>query len=147
MTAIPKTESDTKLVQLAPYLFFYGRCEEALEFYKATIGGTYELQRIKDGPMSGNVAPDFENKVMHSRFVGRGFEFMASDGRESKAIDPDAGNISLTLTFNDLAEAQRVFQALSQGGKVVMPLEDAFWGGKFGTLTDRFGIEWFVTAP
>lgn len=147
MTATSNTNSDTKVTQLAPYIFFYGRCEEALEFYKTAIGGTYELQRVKDGPMSGNVSPDFENKVMHSRFVGRGFEFMASDGREAKAIDPDAGNISLTLSFTDLAEAQRVFQSLSQGGSVGMPLGEAFWGGKFGILTDQFGIEWMVTAP
>jgi len=147
MTATPKTDSETKVAQLAPYIFFYGRCEEALDFYKSVIGGTYELQRIKDGPMAAQASPNFQNKVMHSRFIGNGFEFMASDGREGKSIDPDEGNISLALSYCDSAEGQRVFAALSQGGSIDMPLDDAPWGGKFGILTDRFGIEWMVTAP
>ncbi len=147
MTATHKTDEGTKVAQLAPYVFFYGRCEEALEFYKAAIGGTYEVQRMKDSPMAAQASPNFQDKVMHARFHGNGFEFMASDGREGKTIDPDEGNISLALEYSDGAEAQRVFNALSQGGKIDMPLDDAFWGGKFGVITDRFGIEWMVTAP
>ncbi len=132
-------------MQLEAYVFYYGRCEEALEFYKKAIGGDYSVNRFADSPMAGDVSPAFRNKVMHATFTGPGFEFMAADGREGKTIDPDAGNISLSLATSDNAEGERVFKALSDGGKVVMPLGEAFWGGKFGMLVDRFGVEWMVS--
>ena len=134
-------------MQLAPYIFFYGRCEEALEFYRSAIGGTYELQRIEDSPMAEQVPAAFRKKVMHAAFKGAGVSFMASDGREAKAIDPEAGNISLALAATDSIEGERVFKALLEGGTVKMPLDDAFWGGRFGMLVDRFGIEWMMTIP
>jgi PhnB protein len=134
-------------MQLQPYIFFYGRCEEALEFYKKTFGGTYELMRVKDTPMAAQMPPEQRDKVMHASFTANGITFLAADGRETKVIDPDAGNISLSLAATDAAEGDRVFGALTDGGKVTMPLEEAFWGGRFGMLVDRFGIEWMVTAP
>jgi PhnB protein len=141
--------AQTTALQLAPYIFFYGRCEEALEFYKKVLGGTYEMMRMADAPkeMIEHVPADFRNKVMHASFTAPGVVFMASDGREAKTIDPDAGNISLALSAKDRAEGDRVFKALSEGGNVTMPLDDAFWGGRFGTFNDRFGIEWRVTSP
>lgn len=132
-------------MQLEPYLFFYGRCEEALDFYKSAIGGDYELSRFEGSPMADQVPPDFRNKVMHATFKGPGFTFMASDGRPDKKLDPEAGNISLSLGTSDQAEGERVFNALAQGGNVVMPIADTFWGAKFGMLTDRFGTEWMIT--
>jgi PhnB protein len=134
-------------MQLQPYIFFYGRCEEALEFYKKTFGGTYELMRVKDTPMAAQMPPEQRDKVMHASFTANGITFLAADGRETKVIDPDAGNISVSLAATDAAEGDRVFGALTDGGKVTMPLEEAFWGGRFGMLVDRFGIEWMVTAP
>jgi PhnB protein len=134
-------------MELAPYIFFYGRCEEALEFYKKALGGSYELTRNDTTPMAEHVAPDFKNKVMHATFKGNGITFMASDGREARPVDPDAGNVSLSLGFENNAEAERVFKALSEGGNVVMPLEAAFWGGRFGMIHDKFGTEWMVVAP
>ncbi|HEY8313470.1 MAG TPA: VOC family protein [Candidatus Baltobacteraceae bacterium] len=130
-----------------PYIFFYGRCEEALEFYKTALGGTYEAMRNADSPMSAEVSPDFRNKIMHATFTGSGVTFMASDGREAKAIDSDAGNICLGLTATDSTEGERVFKALSEGGTVDMPLAEAFWGGRFGIITDRFSTEWMITTP
>jgi PhnB protein len=134
-------------MQLQPYIFFYGRCEEALEFYKKTLGGTYELMRVADTPMADQMPAGQRNSVMHASFTADGINFLAADGREIKVIDPDAGNISLSLAATDAAEGDRVFGALSEGGKVTMPLEEAFWGGRFGMFVDRFGIEWMVTAP
>jgi PhnB protein len=131
-------------MQLEPYIFFYGRCEEALQFYKSAIGGDFEISRFEGSPMAEQVPQDFSNKVMHGTFKGPGFSFMASDGRPGKTIDPDEGNISLCLSTSDEAEGKRVFGALSAGGQVGMPLAQAFWGGTFGMLTDRFGIEWMV---
>ncbi len=142
-----QTQPETKVTQLAPYVFFYGRCEEALEFYKSVFGGTYELMRIADTPMAADLPKDSQTKVMHSSFTAPGITFMASDGRETKAVDPDAGNVSLALTVSEQAEGARLCKALADGGKVEMPFEDAFWGGKFGMVNDRFGNQWMITAP
>jgi PhnB protein len=139
----------TATIQFQPYIFFYGRCEEALEFYKNALGGTYELQRIKDMPASvaSQMPATPGERVMHAKFEGAGVRFFASDGRDTKAIDPDAGNISLSLDANDAAQGDRLFKALSEGGEVRMPLADAFWGGRFGVTVDRFGIEWMISTP
>jgi len=135
-------------MELQPYIFYYGRCEEALKFYKTALGGSYELQRVGDSTMAAQMPADAGNRVMHSTFKAPGVTFMASDGRDTKPIDPEAGNISLSLTATDSAEGQRVFKALSEGGNVKMPLDDAPWGdGKFGVFDDRFGVEWMVTSP
>jgi PhnB protein len=147
MSTTASAQSQTKVMQLAPYIFFYGRCEEALEFYKSVLGGSYEIMRNADSPMADQTPPELRNKVMHSKFTAPGFEFMASDGREVKAIDPDAGNISLSLHVPDAAEGDRLFKALSAGGKVLWDLDTAFWGGRFGNFNDRFGIEWMITTP
>ena len=133
-------------MQLEPYIFFYGRCEEALEFYKSAIGGTYELNRFEGSPMAEQLPADKRDKIMHATFKGDGFTFMASDGDLSKTLDPDAGNVSLSLGMKDASQAERVFNALAQGGDVKMPFEQAFWGGKFGTVVDKFGTEWMVTS-
>ncbi len=136
-------------LQLQPYVFFYGRCEEALEYYKGAIGGTYELQRMDEAPpeMIQDVPSGQRSKVMHASFTGAGISFLASDGRETKAIDPEAGNISLALNVSDRATGERIFKALAHGGRVSMPLDDAFWGGRFGDVIDRFGIEWMISTP
>ena len=134
-------------MNVQPYVLFDGKCEEALEFYKGALGGTYELQRNAESSMADQVPANFSNKVMHASFTADGINFMASDGREAKPIDPEAGNISLAITANDRATGERVFKALSAGGNVKMPLDDAPWGGKIGVFDDRFGIEWMLTSP
>ncbi|MDP9018217.1 MAG: VOC family protein [Candidatus Eremiobacteraeota bacterium] len=134
-------------MQLEPYVFFYGRCEEALKFYKNALGGSYEISLVKDSPMAAEMGPGSGDRVMHAKFSAPGVAFMASDGRENKAVDSDAGNISLSLGTDDASEGERVFKALSEGGTVSMPLSPAFWGGTFGMLVDRFGIEWMMTLP
>jgi PhnB protein len=135
------------VAQLQPYIFFYGRCEEALDFYKTVLGGTYEVMLIKDSPMAEQFPADFRAKVMHASFTAPGIHFMASDGREAKAVDPDAGNISIALSVTDGAKGEQIFKALSDGGNVTMPLGPAFWGGRFAGFVDRFGIEWLMTLP
>ena len=121
-------------MKLEPYIFFYGRCEEALEFYKKVLGGDYEAFRFDGAPMGHQVPADYQNKIMHATFKGPGFEFMASDGPPGKTVDPDAGNIALSLELSTADEGKRVFDALAEGGK-------------FGILVDRFGNEWMVTSP
>jgi PhnB protein len=134
-------------MQLRPYIFFYGRCQEALDFYTKIFGGNYEAMRNADAPadVKEHMPPGSENGVMHASFTSDKVAFMCSDGRDVKAIDPDAGNISLALTVST-AEGERVFNALADGGKVTMPFADAFWGGKFGMVNDRFGNEWMINA-
>ncbi len=133
--------------QLVPYIFLYGRCEEALEFYKSVFGGSYEMMRVKDSPVANEMPPGAGNSVMHASFTADTIAFMASDGREVKAVDPDAGNICLALSFEDGARGERIFNALAAGGKVGMPIDKAFWGGRFGMLVDKFGTEWMITLP
>jgi PhnB protein len=139
--------------QLAPYIFFYGRCEEALAFYATAFGGQYEVLRLGDSPMREGVPPEVHAKVMHASFTAPGLTFMASDGMcpsgegQTKSIDPEAGNISLALSASSRTEGERLFRALADGGNVKMPLGDAFWGGTFGLVNDRFGNEWMITTP
>jgi PhnB protein len=135
------------VAHLQPYIFFYGRCEEALGFYKNVLGGTYEIMLVKESPVADHFPADFRDKVMHASFTAPGIAFMASDGREAKAIDPDAGNISIALSLTDSAKGEQILAALSEGGKISMPLGPAFWGGRFASIVDRFGIEWLLTLP
>jgi len=131
-------------MQLEPYLFFHGRCEEALNFYKESLGGEISgLSRFAGSPMESQVDASYKEKVMHAKFEADGVKFMASDGRPGPGPDGE-DDIALCLSTGDDAEGERVFKALAEGGKVDMPLEKAFWGGKFGALTDRFGVQWMV---
>ncbi len=131
-----------------PYLFFGGRCDEALEFYRTAFGAEVTLlMRYKDSPEPtppGMLAPGFENKVMHVSFRVGDSVLMASDG-----CSPEDGNFHgfrLSLTLPDAAAADRVFAALAQDGQVMMPLTKTFWSPKFGMLTDRFGLGWMITV-
>jgi PhnB protein len=133
---------------IQPYLFFGGRCEEALEFYKSAIGAKVEmLMHHKDSPEApppGMLPPGFENKVMHASFRVGDSVIMGSDGcGETTKFE----GFSLSLTMPTEADAQRVFAALSDGGKVTMPLGKTFWSPSFGMLEDRFGVGWMVTVP
>ena len=132
---------------IQPYLFFGGRCEEALEFYRTAIGAEVEmLLRYSDSPEpmpEGRLAPGFENKVMHATFRIGGSTLMASDGCDANS---KFEGFSLSLAVPTEAEADRAFAALSKGGQVTMPLAKTFWSPKFGMLTDRFGIGWMVSV-
>ncbi len=147
MTSTSQTQTGGSVTELKPYIFFYGRCEEALEFYKKVFGGTYEGQRIAGSPMESQMPPNMQDKFMHASFTAPGVGFYASDGMSEKKVDPEEGNISLCLNAVDGASGDRIFAALSEGGKVTQPLQDAFWGGRFGSVQDRFGIEWLMTTP
>jgi PhnB protein len=133
------------MMELQPYVFFYGKCEEALHFYKGIFGGTINsISRMKEAPPDMPAPPDWGDKIMHARFESGTLKFMASDGRpDTPNVD---GNISLSLSTRDEAEATRVFDKLSEGGEVSMPLSDMFWNSKFGVLKDKYGIEWFINC-
>ena len=133
--------------QLVPYLFLYGRCEEALEFYKSVFGGSYEAMRVKDTPMAGEMPSEVQNSIMHASFTADHVAFMCADGQTVKPVNTDEGNISLALSFDDAARGEQIFNGLAAGGKVGHPISPAFWGGRFGMLTDKFGTEWMCTLP
>ena len=132
---------------IQPYLFFGGCCEEALAFYRESLGAEVEmLMRYKDSPErppSGILPPHFENKVMHSAFRIGGTLLMASDGCEEGL---NFSGFSLSLSVSTKAEADRAFAALSEGGHVLKALAKTFWSPYFGMLTDRFGVRWMVSV-
>ena len=132
-----------------PYLFFGGRCEEALEFYRTAIGAEVEMiMRFNESPEPtppGMLAEGFENKVMHASFRVGESTVMASDGCSPE--DGKFNGFSLSISVPGEADADRVFAALSGGGTVKMPLTKTFWSPRFGMLEDRFGIGWMVIVP
>ena len=135
-------------VTVQPYLFFDGRCEEAMEFYKSAIGAKVEmLMRFKDSPeppQPGMVPPGAENKVMHSSFQIGDTVVMASDGRCTGK--PNFAGFSLAITAADEREADRLFNALADGGQVQMPLTKTFFSPRFGMVADKFGVAWMVVV-
>ena len=135
-------------MQVKPYLSFDGRCEEALEFYKRTLGAeALMLMRFRESPdplPPGMVPPGAEDKVMHCSFKIGETEVMASDGRCGGR--PSFQGMSLSLAVPDAAEADRVFAALGEGGQVQMPLDKTFFASRFGIVADRFGVSWMVIA-
>jgi PhnB protein len=135
-------------MRVEPYLFFNGRCEEAVEFYKKALGAKVAmLMRFKDSPephAPGMLPPGSENKVMHVSFRVGDTTVMASDGFCKGQTDFQG--LSLSLTVSNEAEADRVFAALAEGGQVQMPLGKTFWSPRFGMVSDRFGLGWMVTV-
>jgi PhnB protein len=129
-----------------PYLFFDGRCEEAIEFYHSKLGAEVEmLMRFKESPEPAQNPPGSEDKVMHASFRVGETTVMASDGRCMG--QPSFQGFALSLTPANDAEAERLFNALSEGGQVQMPLSKTFFASSFGMLADRFGVSWMVYVP
>jgi len=134
--------------QIQPYLFFDGRCEEALEFYQSALGAQVEMvMRFKDNPdpQPGMCAPGSENKVMHAAFHVGDSLIMASDGMAGGK--PEFKGFSLSVNAKDEAHADKLFASLGKGGKVTMPLAKTFFSPRFGMVTDKFGVGWMVIAP
>lgn len=133
---------------ITPYLFFGGRCEEAIEFYKAALGAETEmLMRFSDSPEPpppGMLEAGFENKVMHASFRVRGITIMASDGCDSQS---KFDGFRLALAVPAEADAKTAFDALAAGGSVQMPLTKTFWSPCYGMVTDKFGVGWMVMVP
>lgn len=126
-----------------PYLFFDGRCEEALNFYRDKLGAEITvLVRFKDNPQPEACAPGSEEKVMHANFRIGDTLLMASDGHCTGK--PKFEGFSLSLTASQVSEAERLFKALSDGGQVQMPLEKTFFSPSFGMVADRFGVTWMI---
>ena len=133
-------------MKVQPYLFFDGRCEEAIEFYRKAVGAQQTtLMRFKDSPVPpqpGMTPPGSENKVMHASFRVGDTEILASDG-DCRGQAKFQG-VALTISLATPAEADRVFAALASGGQVQMPLTQTFFSPRFGMVADKFGVSWMV---
>lgn len=130
-------------MQIQPYLFFEGRCQEAIEFYRRAVGAEVTaLMRYKESPVPGMCAPGAEDKVMHANLRIGNTTLMVSDGRCDGP--PSFRGFSLSLSLTDEAEAKRLYAALSDGGQVQMALAKTFWSPLFGMVADRFGVSWML---
>lgn len=128
--------------QLHPYLSFGGNCQEAMEFYKAVLGGKLEMTNYLDGGMSQSA--DDEKRIMHAMLqADNGITFMASDGRTTKEAESEP-MVQLSLSGDKSDELATYFDKLSENGVIREPLVQAPWGDTFGMLTDQFGIQWMV---
>jgi PhnB protein len=135
------------MATINPYLNFKGNTEEAFNFYKSVFGGEFiTVQRFKDTPEADRVAPTDANKIMHiSLPIGKGNILMATDALESMGHSVTMGsNFHLSLSPDSEKEADKLFNGLSEGGKVTVPLSKTFWNAYFGMFTDKFGISWMV---
>ncbi len=130
---------------LEPYLFFNGRCREALDFYQQAIGAEITvLMQYKDAPDKEMIPPGCDDKVMHANVQIGEHTLMVSDGQCSG--DLNFQGFSLSLSLKDTTEAERLFTALADGGEVTMPLGKTFWSPAFGMVTDRFGVDWMINV-
>lgn len=130
-------------MQIQPYLFFDGKCDEALAFYKKAIGAEVKmLMRWKDSPDKSMCTPDNADKVMHSCFQIGDTSIMASDGRNSGK--PNFQGFALSIDAKSEADADKIFSALVEGGQVTMPMSKTFFSPRFGMLADKFGVNWMV---
>lgn len=137
-------------MQVQPYLFFDGRCEEAIDFYRKALGAEVTtLMRYSESPdpvPPGMVPPGSENKVMHAEFRIGETTVMASDGNCKG--QPSFQGFSLSISVPDDARAEQLFATLADGGQVQMPMAKTFFSSRFGMVADRFGMNWMViTAP
>jgi len=136
-------------MQIQPYLFYPGNCDEAIAFYRDALGAQELFKmRFKDAPPDPQrpMPPEFAEKVMHATLQVGDAQFMMSDGDCMTQNDKFLG-FSVSLAAPDAATAERYFNALTKDGKVTMPFQKTFWSPGFGMLSDKFGVPWMVTAP
>ncbi len=133
---------------ITPYLFFSGRCEEALAFYSQALGAKIEMMmRYDQSPEpvpAGVLQPGFESKVMHASFTIDGLRLMASDGCDDKST---LHGFQLALSVDSEASAHKYFNALADGGTIQMPLGPTFWSPCFGMVADKYNVVWMVMVP
>ena len=131
-------------MQLITYVTFAGNCEEALNFYKEALGGkVLQVSKMGEGPME--VPEHVKGKIMHARLkIGENVLYMSDTFDPASIVQ--GNNVSLSLQPETIAQTEDLFNKLSAGGTVKMPLEDTFWGARFGMFTDKFGIHWMINC-
>jgi PhnB protein len=132
-------------MQLNSYLFFNGQCEEAFKFYEQCLGGKIEAMLPHEGsPAADHVPAEWRSKILHARMVVGDQVLMASDAPPGHFQAPQG--FSVNIGVSDANQAERIFHALAEKGKVTMPIAETFWALRFGMLVDRFGIPWMVNC-
>ena len=132
-------------MQMNPYLTFNGQCEAAFKFYERLLGGKIEVLLTHEGsPMANQVPSEWQNKILHARLVVGDGIVMGSDAPPERY--EKAQGFSVSLQVPSTAEAERIFRALAESGKVQMPLQQTFWAARFGMLIDRFGTPWMINC-
>lgn len=133
-------------MQINPYLNFDGNCAEAMRFYQKALGGQLDMMPFAGSPMENDIPGAYRDRIMHACLtMADGQSLMASDTGPWAPYEAPKG-IQVTLNCNSAAEGKKAYDALSQGGKVTMPLDKTFWAEAFGMFTDRFGTPWMVNA-
>ncbi|HSX45978.1 MAG TPA: VOC family protein [Candidatus Saccharimonadia bacterium] len=131
-------------VHLDVYLYFQGNCKEAMEFYKSVFGGELTVQTFGESPpeaVPGGLNDENKDQVMHARLEGGDIKLMASDGSKASA---KSAKVDLSLGGSDETRLREIFEKLSAGGEVGMPLTKMFWGDFFGQFVDKYGVSWMV---
>jgi PhnB protein len=132
-------------MQINPYLFFDGRCEEAFQFYAKLFGAKITgMMQFEGSPAAEHVPQDWHSKIMHASLDIGGMTLMGADIAPDHYAEPKGFSVSLSI--HKIADVERIFQALAGNGKVRMPLQQTFWAARFGMVTDRFGIPWMVNC-
>ncbi|MEG4058887.1 VOC family protein [Microcoleus sp. Pol7_B2] len=133
------------MMQLNTYLFFDGECEAAFKFYEECLGGKIdEMMTYGDAPMSEEIPSEQRDRIMHANLTVGGMVLMGSDTPPDGFKKPQG--FSVNLQFDDLVEAERIFQKLAENGMVKMPFQETFWSTRFGMLVDRFGTPWMINV-
>ena len=127
------------MIGINAYLNFDGNCREAMTFYAKCLGGDLQLMTFGDAPMESS--PGLKDKIMHAKVSKGPHVLMASDPDPRTAVQP-GNNFSICIQCESLEEIESLYSAFSEKGTQTMPLQDTFWGARFGTLTDQFGINW-----
>ena len=126
-----------------PYLIFDGNCRQAMEFYKKCLGGVLYLSTYAEAPGVSNLPPKCKNWIIHARLTIKTQVLMASDTHPGVSIK-QGNNFFVSINCENIKEIEKLFKALSQKGKVEMPLQETFFAVRFGMLTDQFGIKWML---
>ena len=130
---------------VVPYFTFAGNCREAMNFYRDCFGGEItHMQTFEEAHMQ--VDDQVKNHIVHAEMRAGDILLMASDGGMTGFVSQVGNNVNLNVNLTDPAEQDKIFAALAVGGKVTMPLQDTFWGARYGMLTDRFGVNWMLNC-
>lgn len=132
------------MLTIHPYLNFDGNCREAMNFYAQLFGGQLDLQTFGASPMADQVGPDEKDAIMHGRLTAPNLLLQGSDAIQGRYEKPQG--FQITIDVDDAPWAERVFSALTDGGSVVMPIQETFWAERFGMCVDKFGTPWMINC-
>ncbi|MGH9530442.1 MAG: VOC family protein [Terriglobales bacterium] len=139
------SQSKGGFVKLNPYLNFNGQCEAAFKFYEKCLGAKIASTfPFKDSPMAKDVPAEWQSKLMHATLNMKDEVLMGADAPPGRYSKPQGFSVSIGL--KDVAQSERIFRALAEGGTVQMPIQETFWAARFGMLTDQFGIPWMINC-